>query len=136
APVVLTGPIGTVQIDWERFVSRLALPISQLVTLPWKAPITVCESALTDDTRWENVSVCCAWQNLQQSLNSGSQGSKWICRFDTDSGRGMPGSALQSSPTCRLSGSRRRSGCVPAEPYPPLEQPQYKAPKTSRQSLG
>jgi hypothetical protein len=24
-------------------------------------------------------------------------------------------------PTCRLSGSRRRSGCVPAEPYPPLE---------------
>ena len=25
--------------------------------------------------------------------------------------------------TCRLSGFRRRSGCVPAEPYPPLKQP-------------
>ena len=28
---------------------------------------------------------------------------------------------LQGRPTCRLSGFRRRSGCVPAEPYPPLK---------------
>src|ERR1039457_1482391 len=25
------------------------------------------------------------------------------------------------SPTCRLQASSRRSGCVPAEPYPPME---------------
>src|ERR1039458_2335808 len=27
------------------------------------------------------------------------------------------------SPACRLPDFRRRSGCVPAEPYPPLKQP-------------
>jgi hypothetical protein len=27
-----------------------------------------------------------------------------------------------ASPTCRLQAFRRRSGCVPAEPYPPLKQ--------------
>src|SRR5208282_949834 len=28
---------------------------------------------------------------------------------------------INPSPTCRLQASSRRSGCVPAEPYPPLE---------------
>ena len=28
-----------------------------------------------------------------------------------------------SDPACRLPDFRRRSGCVPAEPYPPLKQP-------------
>src|ERR1017187_732873 len=28
------------------------------------------------------------------------------------------------SPACRLPDFRRRSGCVPAEPYPPLKQPE------------
>lgn len=32
----------------------------------------------------------------------------------------MPG--WQASPTCRLQAFRRRSGCIPAEPYPPLKQ--------------
>jgi hypothetical protein len=45
----------------------------------------------------------------------------WIFRFETDAG-GRAGPAAQSRRTCRLSGFRRRSGCVPAEPYPPLEQ--------------
>jgi len=30
---------------------------------------------------------------------------------------------LRSRPACRLPGFRRRSGCVPADPYPPLKQP-------------
>src|ERR1017187_5067165 len=34
----------------------------------------------------------------------------------------MPG-CRESSPACRLPDFRRRSGCVPAEPYPPLKQP-------------
>src|ERR1019366_3067806 len=29
-----------------------------------------------------------------------------------------------SGPACRLPDFRRRSGCVPAEPYPPLKQPE------------
>jgi hypothetical protein len=29
----------------------------------------------------------------------------------------------RASPTCRLQAFSRRSGCVPAEPYPPLKQP-------------
>jgi len=28
----------------------------------------------------------------------------------------------EDRPVCRVQGSSRRSGCVPAEPYPPLEQ--------------
>ena len=47
----------------------------------------------------------------------------WIFRFETDAGR-RAGPAAQSRRTCRLSGFRRRSGCVPAEPYPPLKQRQ------------
>src|SRR5437870_13743403 len=35
----------------------------------------------------------------------------------------MPG--WQASPTCRLQASSRRSGCIPAEPYPPLEQAHF-----------
>lgn len=31
--------------------------------------------------------------------------------------------AGRASPTCRLQAFRRRSDCVPAEPYPPLKQP-------------
>ena len=31
--------------------------------------------------------------------------------------------AGERGPACRLPGFRRRSGCVPAEPYPPLERP-------------
>jgi hypothetical protein len=34
----------------------------------------------------------------------------------------MPG-RRESGPACRLPDFRRRSGCVPAEPYPPLKQP-------------
>ena len=33
----------------------------------------------------------------------------------------MPGRV--NSPACRLPDFRRRSGCVPAEPYPPLKRP-------------
>ena len=29
----------------------------------------------------------------------------------------------EPSPTCRLQGFSRRSGCIPAEPYPPLKHP-------------
>ena len=32
------------------------------------------------------------------------------------------GRAARSDPTCRMPDFRRRSGCVPAEPYPPLKQ--------------
>ena len=51
-------------------------------------------------------------------------GERWIFRFVTDSGRGLVklGRHGGDGPTCRLSGFRRRSGCVPAEPYPPLKQ--------------
>ena len=35
------------------------------------------------------------------------------------------------SPACRLPDFRRRSGCVPAEPYPPLKQPEILYPATS-----
>ena len=38
-----------------------------------------------------------------------------------DTGRGRASRAARGRPACRLSHSRRRSGCVPAEPYPPLE---------------
>ena len=43
-----------------------------------------------------------------------------IFRFATDAGRASR-AALDGRPTCRVSGFRRRSGCVPAEPYPPLK---------------
>jgi hypothetical protein len=46
---------------------------------------------------------------------------RWIYRIATDAGRASRAGA-ETSPTCRLSGFRRRSGCVPAEPYPPLKQ--------------
>jgi len=45
---------------------------------------------------------------------------RWIYRIGTDAGRASRAGA-EASPTCRLSGFRRRSGCVPAEPYPPLK---------------
>ena len=32
---------------------------------------------------------------------------------------------LNSGPTCRLQGFRRRSGCVPAEPYLPRKHSQF-----------
>ena len=32
-----------------------------------------------------------------------------------------PGHHVGDGPACRWSGFRRRSGCVPAEPYPPLK---------------
>ena len=38
-----------------------------------------------------------------------------------DTGRRLASRAARGRPACRLSHSRRRSGCVPAEPYPPLE---------------
>jgi len=40
----------------------------------------------------------------------------------------MPG--RRTSPTCRLQAFRRRSGCVPAEPYPPLKRPRILQIKT------
>ena len=40
----------------------------------------------------------------------------------------MPGWTWPS-PTCRLQASRRRSGCVPAEPYPPLERMKNTSPQ-------
>jgi hypothetical protein len=43
-----------------------------------------------------------------------------IYRMATDAGRASRAGA-EASPTCRLSDFRRRSGCVPAEPYPPLK---------------
>jgi hypothetical protein len=43
--------------------------------------------------------------------------SSWIFRFGTGAGRRMPG------PACRMPDFRRRSGCIPAESYPPLKQP-------------
>lgn len=49
---------------------------------------------------------------------------RWIFRFEADTGRRLAGPAAKTSPTCRLPGFRRRSGCVPAEPYPPLKQPE------------
>ena len=33
------------------------------------------------------------------------------------------------SPTCRLQASIRRSGCVPAEPYPPMERVKNTSPQ-------
>jgi len=45
----------------------------------------------------------------------------WIYRIATDAGRASRAGA-EASPTCRLSDFRRRSGCVPAKPYPPLKQ--------------
>jgi hypothetical protein len=48
---------------------------------------------------------------------------RWIYRFETDAGRASR-AGPEASPTCRLSVFRRRSGCVPAEPYPPLKQGQ------------
>ena len=47
---------------------------------------------------------------------------KWIYRFGTGTGRGHARLPADSR-ACRLPGFRRRSGCVPAEPYPPLKQP-------------
>ena len=51
------------------------------------------------------------------------RGESWIYRIEADSGRGLakPGRHGGDGPTCRLSGFTRRSGCVPAEPYPPLK---------------
>ena len=46
---------------------------------------------------------------------------RWILRFETAPGT-EPGHHPCDGPACRWSGFRRRSGCVPAEPYPPLKQ--------------
>ena len=46
---------------------------------------------------------------------------RWILRLETDAGS-RAGPTAKSRRACRLSGFRRRSGCVPAEPYPPLKQ--------------
>jgi len=129
-PVVLTGPSRTAKKIGGALFPCLALPIRQLVTLrPSKAPITVCESALNRFIRQGKRFPLLL--STASHLNRGRlplrAGISWIYRFETDSGRGMPGSSLQPSPTCRLSGSRRRSGCVPAEPYPPLEHSQPKS---------
>jgi len=43
----------------------------------------------------------------------------------TPNARSHPRGGRQGRPTCRLSGFSRRSGCVPAEPYPPLKQTEY-----------
>ena len=45
---------------------------------------------------------------------------RWILRFETAPGT-EPGHHPCDGPACRWSGFRRRSGCVPAEPYPPLK---------------
>jgi hypothetical protein len=41
-------------------------------------------------------------------------------RFETDTGQGEPG-RREAARRARLSGFRRRSSCVPADPYPPLK---------------
>ena len=129
ASVVLTGPAWTAKKIGSALFPCLALPIRQLVTLrSSKAPITVCESALADFTpQGKRFSLLLS---TASPLHCGPVAlyarPSWIYRLETDSGRGMPGSSLQPSPTCRLSGSSRRSGCVPAEPYPPLEHLQSK----------
>lgn len=99
----------------------LALPIGHLVTLRLsKAPITVCESAASR----------CLQPGKHFSVSealrlSGSWGLDFSHYGGYRQGHAGPG-LLRSDPTCRLSGSRRRSGCIPAEPYPPLEHQKIK----------
>ena len=52
---------------------------------------------------------------------SGGEASEngWIYRFGTDSGRRAGPAARSRRRACRVSDFGRRSGCVPAEPYPP-----------------
>jgi len=46
---------------------------------------------------------------------------------------GASRAGLAADPTCRLSAFRRRSGCVPAEPYPPLKRQNLRAKKQAQQ---
>lgn len=128
-PVTSTGPEGTALEIGNALFPGLALPISHLVTLRGaaKAPITVCESAQSRRLQpGKHFSISEALHRVgssPESLPTGAWTFKpWIFRIQADTGRACRVGPARPNPTCRLSGSRRRSGCIPAEPYPPLEQ--------------
>jgi len=76
-PVSETGPHWTATKIGNALFPGLALRISQFVTLRCsKAPITVCESALADVSRQENVSA-----PPRSSTGSPSVGSSWLGPF-------------------------------------------------------
>ena len=132
-PVSRTGPDWTVTKIGNALFPGLALPISHVVTLRWsKAPITVCESvyptSLARKPFLHFPGNALSDASDHGTLPTGTETSnEWIFRMVADTGRGMPGrTSAATDPTCRLSGSRRRSGCIPAEPYPPLEHSQTK----------
>ena len=77
-------------------------------------PAMACQQ-MTDKRSWQT------FDQLDFSFRQDVRG-RWIFRFETGTGRGMPGPP-DDGRACRLPDFRRRSGCVPAEPYPPLKQP-------------
>ena len=132
SPCSLTGPSRTVEKIGGALFPSLALPIRQFVTLRLsKAPITECESA--SDRRLP-LGKRFLGRSQQTACQSFGSVGEWIYRFETDSGRACQ-AWLKPSPTCRLSGSSRRSGCVPAEPYPPLEHYELKPRKHTSQMM-
>ena len=70
---------------------------------------------MTNERGWQTVA------ELKFFMAATIPEESWIYRFAADTGRASR-AGTGASPTCRLSGFRRRSGCVPAEPYPPLKQ--------------
>jgi hypothetical protein len=60
---------------------------------------------------------------LQFFTGRQSRGADGFCALKLTPAGAWPSRAAPGSdgPTCRWSGLRRRSGCVPAEPYPPLK---------------
>lgn len=116
-PVSHTDPVRIATKIGNALFPGLALRISQFVTLRQsKAPITVCESALRR----------CPPPGKHFRLETNSLSNLFSLDGFIALQR-IPAGACRvgprwPNPTCRLSGSRRRSGCIPAEPYPPLEQ--------------
>ena len=59
---------------------------------------------------------------LQHFMAARLKGRQGFCASKLSSAE-QPGGHVGDDSTCRWSGFRRRSGCVPAEPYLPLKQP-------------
>ena len=76
---------------------------------------------VTDQWSGETMSELIFFISEEGNKPSGGEASEngWIYRFGTDSGRRAGPAARSRRRACRVSDFGRRSGCVPAEPYPP-----------------
>jgi hypothetical protein len=96
---------------------------------------TAMPPSVADHSSWRPSATGLRWASQQSSgfdwdLGSGAlqpstQEYDGFYRLKADTGRGSPPrpkegrTAQKGSPPCRIPAFRRRSGCIPAEPYPP-----------------